>query len=154
MLEYMIMPFYRYADFSGRARRMEFWSFAFLNFIVTSILVTLAFSTGFSHRALIRKAEFGGSLGIAAIAFFAILAMYSLAVLIPLIATNVRRLHDRNMSGWWCLAFVVLGVIPVFGWIGSIAYLVIMFLPGTAGPNRYGEDPKAPDGSEVPISGA
>jgi uncharacterized membrane protein YhaH (DUF805 family) len=149
MLDYMIMPFYRYADFTGRSRRLEFWSFAFLNFIVTSVLVSLAFSTGLSHGAIIRKAEFDGSLGMATIAFFAILGMYSLAVLVPMTAANVRRLHDRNMSGWWCLGFVVLGTVPFVGWVSSVAYLVIMFLPGTAGPNRYGEDPKDPGGSGI-----
>ncbi|MEJ2409657.1 MAG: DUF805 domain-containing protein [Novosphingobium sp.] len=149
MLEHMILPFYRYADFRGRSRRMEFWSFALLNGVVMTVLVSLAVSTGFSQRALIQRAEFGGSLGIAAIAFFAILAMYGLATLVPSVAVNVRRLHDRNMSGWWCLGFVLLGVIPVFGWITSICYLVIMFLPGTEGPNLYGEDPKDPANSQI-----
>ncbi|MCJ2187819.1 DUF805 domain-containing protein [Novosphingobium sp. 2638] len=149
MLEHMILPFYRYADFQGRSRRMEFWSFAVLNVVVMAVLASLAFSTGFSHRVLLQRAEFGGRLGIAAIAFFAILGIYSLATLVPSIAVNVRRLHDRDMSGWWCLGFVVLGVVPVFGWIASICYLVIMFLPGTPGANRFGEDPKDPAGSQI-----
>ena len=149
MLEYMIMPFYRYADFAGRSRPMEFWAFAFLNVFVTAVLASLAFSTGLSHRALIQRAEFGGTLGIATIALFAILGMYSLAALIPSIAVNVRRLHDRGMSGWWCLGFVVLGIVPVFGWMTSIAYLVMMSLPGTQGPNRFGEDPKDAAGAEM-----
>jgi len=82
MLEHMITPFYRYADFTGRSRRLEFWSFALLNLIVTAVLVSLALSTGLSYRAILQRAEFGGGLGVATIAFFAILGMYSLAVLI------------------------------------------------------------------------
>lgn len=149
MLEYMLLPFYRYVDFRGRSRRMEFWAFALLNFIVMTVLVSLAFSTGFSYRALIRSGNFGAGLGVATISFFAILGIYGLAILIPSLAVTVRRLHDRDMSGWWYPGFVLLSVLPFIGWITSIAYLVIMFLPGTAGVNRYGEDPKDPSGSEI-----
>ncbi|SFF94627.1 Uncharacterized membrane protein YhaH, DUF805 family [Novosphingobium sp. CF614] len=149
MLQYMFMPFQRYVDFAGRSRRMEYWSFALLNLIVMTVLVGLAFSTGFSYRALIAGGNFGAGLGIATISFFAILGIYWLAVLVPTIAVTVRRLHDRDMSGWWYLGFIVLGLLPLVGWLASIAFLVITFLPGTAGPNRYGEDPKDPSGSEI-----
>ncbi len=142
MLENMILPLQRYADFSGRSRRLEFWSFAFLNLVVTGVLVSLAFSTGLSYRALVQQGDFGGGLGVATIAFFAILAIYGLAVLIPGIAVNVRRLHDRDMSGWWYLGFVLVGLLPFVGWLTNIAYLVLVCLPGTPGPNRYGHDPK------------
>ncbi|MCJ2178157.1 DUF805 domain-containing protein [Novosphingobium album (ex Hu et al. 2023)] len=150
VLEHMILPFYRYADFRGRSRRKEFWSFGLLNIGVVAILAGLVFSTGFSHRALIQRAEFGGTLGIGTTAFFAILGIYSLAALVPSVAVNVRRLHDRGMSGWWCLGFVVLGVIPFLGWITSIGYLVVMSLPGTSGTNRFGDDPRDQAGLEVP----
>lgn len=62
---------------------------------------------------------------------------------------NVRRLHDRNLSAWWYLGFIALNVLPVIGWGSNIAYLVLMALPGTSGPNRFGEDPKDPAASEV-----
>jgi uncharacterized membrane protein YhaH (DUF805 family) len=75
--------------------------------------------------------------------------LYLLFILVPGIAVTVRRLHDREMSGWWYLGFTVLGMIPVVGWIASIAFLVIMFLPGTPGYNRFGEDPKDLGGAEV-----
>ncbi|KHK92592.1 DUF805 domain-containing protein [Novosphingobium malaysiense] len=149
MLEHMITPFYRYADFTGRSRRREFWSFALLHLVITSVLVSLAISTGFSYRVLLQRAEFGGSLGVAAIAFFGILAMYALAVLVPTVAVNVRRLHDRDLSGWWCLGFVVLGAVPLLGWIGNVAYLVLMAMPGTEGANRYGNDPRDPEVPEI-----
>jgi uncharacterized membrane protein YhaH (DUF805 family) len=53
------------------------------------------------------------------------------------------------MSGWWYLGFIVLGLIPLVGWIAGIAELVIWFLPGTPGYNRFGEDPKDPMGAEI-----
>lgn len=145
----MILPFFRYADFGGRSRRLEFWSFALMNFLVMAVLVGLAFSTGFSNRALIQRVEFGGNIGVAAIAFFAILGMYGLAIVVPSVAVSVRRLHDRGISGWWCLGFILLGLVPVLGWITSIGYLVIMSLPGNAGANRFGADPKGPAGSGI-----
>ena len=57
-------------------------------------------------------------------------AVPSLGLLLPSIAVTVRRFHDRDMSGWWYLGFIVAGMIPVVGWIASIALLVIMALPG------------------------
>lgn len=149
MLEYMITPFYRYAEFKGRSRRLEFWAFALFNSIVTAVLASLAFSTGFSYHALIQSARFTGSLGSATMALFAILGLYGLGIVIPTLAVNVRRLHDRGMSGWWLPGFVLIGLLPFVGWIGSIVYLVLMFLPGTAGVNRYGENPKNPASSEI-----
>jgi uncharacterized membrane protein YhaH (DUF805 family) len=61
----------------------------------------------------------------------------------------VRRLHDRDMSGWWYLGFIVLSNIPLLGILIALGYLVLMFLPGTPGPNRFGEDPKDPTQASV-----
>ena len=78
-----------------------------------------------------------------------LLPLWWLATLIPNIAVNVRRLHDRDMSGWWFLGFIVASQIPLIGILASIAYLVLMLLPGTPGANRFGEDPKGPATPEV-----
>lgn len=76
-------------------------------------------------------------------------ALYVLASFIPSIAVTVRRLHDRDMSGWWYLGLIVAGFIPVIGFVGSIALFVFMLLPGTPGGNRFGDDPKDPYAEEV-----
>jgi uncharacterized membrane protein YhaH (DUF805 family) len=151
MLEYMILPFKRYAQFSGRSRRMEFWAFGLLNVIVYAVLGGIAVGTGASMASLAQ----GGSNPAAAISglFFSgfglLLGIYWLATIVPTIAVTVRRLHDRDMSGWWYLGFIVLSFIPLVGFIVSIAFLVIMFLSGTPGPNRFGEDPKDPANAQV-----
>ncbi|MBB4858224.1 uncharacterized membrane protein YhaH (DUF805 family) [Novosphingobium chloroacetimidivorans] len=151
MLEYMFLPFRRYADFRGRSRRMEFWSFGLFNAIVYAIIGGIMLGTGFSLQAL----ENGGAnpLGVVGSLFFGgaglLLLVYWLATIIPSLAVTVRRLHDRDMSGWWYLGFMVLSLIPLVGFIASIALLVIMFLPGTAGPNRFGPDPKDPASAQV-----
>jgi uncharacterized membrane protein YhaH (DUF805 family) len=75
--------------------------------------------------------------------------IYALAVFIPSIAVTVRRLHDRDMSGWWYLGLAVAGLLPVVGFLASIALIVLMVLPGTQGANRFGADPKDPYAEDV-----
>jgi len=144
----MLMPFHRYFDFQGRSRRMEYWSFTLLNVIVVVVLMGIAMGSGFSLAALESGDTSTLFSGVSAV-MFGLLGLYWLAVLIPGIAVAVRRLHDRDMSGWWYLGFILLGMIPFVGWIASIAFLVILFLPGTVGPNRFGPDPKDPTGAEI-----
>ena len=81
--------------------------------------------------------------------FGLVVAIYWLATIIPSLAVTVRRLHDRGMSGWWYLGFVVISMIQLVGIVASIAFLVIMLLPGTPGPNRWGADPKDPSSAQV-----
>ena len=77
------------------------------------------------------------------------LGIYALAAFIPNLAVIVRRLHDRDMSGWWLLGYFVAAMIPFVNIIAGIAMLVLMCLPGTVGPNKYGPDPKDPSSAEV-----
>ena len=151
-MEWMLLPFRRYADFSGRSRRMEFWMFSLLNLIVYAVLVAISFS-GFPWAAILAEdadalANMPDLSGITIVALV-LLAIWALAIIIPSIAVTVRRLHDRDMSGWWYLGLIVLSLIPLVGFIASIAMLVLMLLPGTAGPNRFGDDPKDPGNSQV-----
>jgi uncharacterized membrane protein YhaH (DUF805 family) len=124
-----------YANFQGRAARSEYWFFALFVFIVAGILTALLFATMDFNTGQI------SGLGYVVIA---ILAVFYLGILIPSIAVAVRRLHDRNMSGWWYLGFIVLSAIPFVGIVASIAMLVIFCLKGTDGDNRFGPDPLRP----------
>ncbi|WFL76469.1 DUF805 domain-containing protein [Altererythrobacter arenosus] len=149
-MEYMFLPFKRYFDFQGRSRRKEYWLFTLLNVVV--IMGLLLVSLGGAGLAAVADPDasemetmgaiFGGGLGI-------LVLLWVLAVFIPSIAVTVRRFHDRDMSGWWYLGFLVGGMIPYIGFIVSIALLVIMALPGTPGPNRFGPDPKNPTSADV-----
>jgi uncharacterized membrane protein YhaH (DUF805 family) len=78
-----------------------------------------------------------------------LLGLFGLAIIIPSIAVVVRRLHDRDMSGWWYLGFILASMIPIVGIIAGIAMQVLLLLPGTVGPNRFGPDPKDPTSAEV-----
>ncbi|MEL7189336.1 MAG: DUF805 domain-containing protein [Pseudomonadota bacterium] len=155
---WMIMPFQRYFDFQGRSRRMEYWMFFLLNMIVGLVLAGPfyfsmmsatfdAAASGASDEAA--AAAVFGSMGTFSTIGLGLYGLYSLAAFIPGLAVAVRRLHDRDMSGWWILGVVVVSFIPLIGLLGSIAFIVLMFLPGTDGPNRFGPDPKKPYDEEV-----
>lgn len=116
-----------YVGFSGRARRKEYWMFALFNLLVSIGLMIVDSVTGTFD------AEAGWGL---------LSGLYTLAVLIPSIAVSVRRLHDRDKSGWWLLLLLV----PL---IGAIVILVWFVMDGDSGDNRFGPDPKT-EGDGVP----
>lgn len=126
MLDWMLMPLRRYADFSGRSRRKEYWMFALFNLLLILGLMLVAALLG------------GGGLDPRALGtpIIALFGLYFLAIIVPSIAVQVRRFHDQEKSGW----FVLLNFIP---YIGGFIVLVFMCLEGTQGENRYGADPKA-----------
>ncbi len=110
----------KYAVFSGRARRKEYWFFVLFNIIISIVLAVIDGVTGsFSPEAGM------GLLG----------GIYTLAVLIPGIAVSVRRLHDTERSGWWLL----IALVPL---IGAIVLLVFMVQDSKPGQNQYGANPK------------
>ena len=141
-MEWMLMPYRRYFDFSGRSRRKEYWMFFLLFVIVYAVAFALMFAGGYSMTPSMDAAapppEMSGTMLLGA----AIMGIFVLGSLIPAIAVQVRRFHDQDRSGW----FVLLNFIP---YLGSLIVLVFMCLEGTKGPNRFGPDPKDPTGAEV-----
>jgi len=122
-MEYMLLPLKRYADFSGRSRRKEYWMFA-LGYILLAIVISLlAVATG------------GFGEGSPSGPFFWLLILLVLALIIPSLAVQVRRFHDQDKSGW----FVLRNFVP---YVGGLIVLVFMCLDGTRGDNRFGPDPK------------
>ena len=151
MLGWMILPLRRYIDFSGRSRRLEFWSFALFVGLVYALLFFAFLGSGFSLDAVID----GRSDGFLAFVPFLfggtgmLLSLWWLVTLVPSIAVTVRRLHDRDLSGWWYLVAVVAGLVPLLNLFTAIALFVVLVLPGTPGSNRFGPDPKDPTGADV-----
>ncbi|MFN6934658.1 MAG: DUF805 domain-containing protein [Tsuneonella sp.] len=150
-MNWMILPFKRYAEFSGRSRRMEYWMFTLLNVIVVTVLAVAVLGAGGVTGLLDPEASADPGAGAAALfgGFGLVILVYFLAIFIPSIAVTIRRLHDRDMSGWWYLGAIVGGMIPYIGFLVSIAFIVLMFLPGTPGPNRFGPDPKGAGEAET-----
>ncbi|HPT31155.1 MAG TPA: DUF805 domain-containing protein [Prolixibacteraceae bacterium] len=118
----------KYADFSGRARRKEYWMFVLFNliFIVAAGVLDNIFGTTFKISGY----------GEAAMPYGWLYMLYALFVLIPGLAVCVRRLHDVGKSGW----MILIALIPL---IGAIWLLVLYCTAGDAGENKYGPDPKA-----------
>ena len=114
-------PVQKYADFSGRAPRAEYWWFALFVIIGEVIAMSIDSILGMSRMV--------GPYG-------PILCLYLLALIIPSISVGVRRLHDTDRSGWWLL----IALIPL---IGAIVLLVFFVAEGTKGDNQYGPDPYA-----------
>jgi uncharacterized membrane protein YhaH (DUF805 family) len=127
-MQWMLLPFRRYAEFSGRSRRKEYWMFALFNAIVNGVLLAIGF-WGASERVFSSTDEltlyFGCTLG-----------LYGLAAFIPGLAVTIRRLHDTDRSGWT----ILFSLIPI---VGPLILLYFYVTEGTNGPNRFGEDPKA-----------
>lgn len=131
-MEWMLMPLRRYAEFSGRSRRKEYWMFALLLLIVG---VALALVTG-GFSSMMDPSSAGGDASMGAGSM--ILGLFYLAILIPSLAVQVRRFHDQDKSGW----FVLLNFIP---FVGGLIVFIFMCLDGTRGDNRFGPDPKMAD---------
>ncbi|WP_068074367.1 DUF805 domain-containing protein [Novosphingobium lentum] len=139
-MEWMLLPYRRYFEFTGRSRRKEYWMF-----VLFSILVQIAIGIVFGRTTTTTYGPTGIGGG-----FYTSLtgggnivsSLFSLANFIPSLAVAVRRLHDQDKSGW----LMLLVFIPLLGWI---ALLVLMCLEGTRGPNRFGDDPKGVGGAAV-----
>lgn len=112
---WLVYALRRYAVFSGRSCRREFWSFQIVLTVVFVLFIGLLAN---------------GSMVVAGMPF---LALAGLAV--PAIAVQVRRFHDQDKSGW----FALLNLIP---YLGPLIIAVFMMIDGTPGDNQYGPDPK------------
>src|SRR4051812_32539315 len=108
-MKYYFLAWKNYAKFSGRATRSEYWYFVLFHFICLIAATVVDKLT----------------------AFPIVYPLYALAVLIPSLALIVRRVHDTNHNGWFC-------IVPIYN-------LVLACTAGTDGENEYGPDPLKPE---------
>ncbi len=127
--------------FKGRASRGQYWSFTLINIIIPVIVFIFLMTVDQVERsedlALHDPVAASGMMDLA-IVILSIFAVYCVVVLIPSIAVTVRRLHDRNHSGWWVFWSWILPflVIPIF---------FFLVLGSREEPNSYGlRAPKHP----------
>lgn len=144
MFEYYAACWRKYADFSGRARRREYWFFQLVNFIIN---IVGSLTIGLVLPAAWTFLSFG----------------YSLAILVPNLAVSARRLHDTGRSGWLqvlplaplgllvflfvpgisaSVSFLLIGLMVLGLLACGIVLLVFYCLRGTPGTNRFGPNPK------------
>jgi len=133
-----------YSDFSGRGRRSEFWWFYLFTQLVSTVLIGIpyifVFVAFFAQPGLYDPynssgPEFTPGIGVA-LAFLAVGALANLALLVPFLAAQARRLHDTGQSAHWLwLHLLSLGIVP----------LIMCIMDGQAFGNQYGPDPKGRD---------
>lgn len=112
-MEHFLDAVKRYADFTGRATRTQYWMYVLFYFI------------GYVVLAVVDSVLTGGLLTL----------IYSLGLFLPSLAVTARRLHDTNRSGWWQLITLV----PLVGLI----VLIVFTVQDSTGDNQHGPNPKA-----------
>ena len=117
--------FKNYTNFQGRARRAEYWWPVVMYLVAYIAVVVLS----------IALSVLGDIGGVISGLIFIVCLLFCLGCFIPSLSVAVRRLHDKNMTGW----FLLIGLIP---FLGSLVLLYFFATEGTQGPNQYGEDPK------------
>jgi len=150
--------------FDGRISRKYYW-LGSLILTIASLIVSSAFLVGGSWLHPDAPLETEKILSIA-------LLISLVLLLYPILATSIKRLHDLNLSGWWCLPgfaphftylllpLIGLGswnsptlLVQVLGWgheaVNLVWLIVLGFIRGTAGPNRYGPDPLGVDTDQI-----
>ena len=111
--------FGKYIDWKGRASRSEFWYFQLFLFILYFI--------AFQIDSVVLGTELGQT--------GPVYIICNLGTMLPSLCAQIRRLHDVDRSGWWCLLpLTCIGLIPLLIWEAS---------KGTSGSNQYGDDPLA-----------
>ena len=107
--------FKKYATFSGRARRSEFWWFSVLNWLLSIAAYAATFYL-----------------------LIAVIGIIGLLLLLPSLAVTVRRLHDTGKSGWWLLAMII----PIVNFVIAIILLIYYLKDSDRNPNKFGPSPK------------
>ena len=150
-MNWYLDPWKKYAQFGGRARRMEYWTFTLVNLAIWGLLFVFGImSSGGEQSGLVPV--------------LLVCWTFGLAAFLPMMACAVRRLHDTSKSGWWLLLiFVPVIVLLVFSdhpfansrlqdvlqypiilapIVGGAILTVFLLLGGNPGVNRFGPNPR------------
>ena len=119
-MSWYLMALRKYATFSGRAQRKEFWFFLATYLLLLFLLAVLDGMLGFFDE--------DGDVGLLS-------GLFALSMVLPWLAVCARRLHDTGRSGWWMLVSFV----PL---VGSLVLLVVLVQDGQPQPNAHGPNPK------------
>ena len=125
-MKWYFKVFRQYADFTGRARRKEYWMFHLFHLIILIPLILLDEKPAFIYN------EYDTPI-ISVIEI--IVLIYFLIALIPTLAVTVRRLHDTGRSGWWYL-------ITFVPYVGNLIILIFACYDSQYGKNKWGPNPK------------
>lgn len=134
-MDWLVLPFTKYAQFSGRSSRKEYWIFVGSMLTTITVLMLIESFLGTSKLDYEQGAQQMLLQPLAVINNAGPLTMlFVLGTIIPFLSVGVRRLHDVNRSGWLLLVILI----PV---LGQIVLLYFFLQKGTASPNRFGDEP-------------
>ena len=133
----------------GRVSRQEFW-LGYIGIVVVALILARALPHHSGAVYFIPGEALRDEATRSALSWLGWLGLISLALSWPVIAIYAKRLHDLNLSAWWLLLLpavtFVAGTSGLDG-VNVVAYCLLLvafgFLPGSNGPNRFGEDPRA-----------
>lgn len=132
-MDWFVAALKKYAVFTGRARRKEYWYFVLFYLLIhagLSFIQSMLWGTYGTYY-------YGGHGGI-------LTSFFALVMLVPSLAVGVRRLHDTNRSGWWLL----IGMIPI---VGAVILIWFMVQDSQPGNNRFGPNPKTMGGPDFGV---
>jgi uncharacterized membrane protein YhaH (DUF805 family) len=129
--------FKKYATFSGRASRSEYWWWYLFTFLTYLVLGLLTYVVGITTSR-----DGGRTPGLLALPLIILFAAFALGIIVPTLALNVRRLHDAGYSGW----LVLLMLIP---YVGGLISMIVAVLPSSPAGAKYDPIPAAP-AADVP----
>lgn len=149
----------RYFSFSGRIKRLSFFLRSlFLGLLTIGLILVSVFIATLIPRFYSPFYRPGTLAIIILLVVFLLLVVAYVLTIVSNYSLQARRLHDMGYSGLWALGFFVLCIIGIFAGgptingitvvsiitslIQFIYSLVLLFWPGTKGPNRFGQDPK------------
>ncbi|MBR5716497.1 MAG: DUF805 domain-containing protein [Bacteroidales bacterium] len=148
--------FAKYITFSGRARRSEHWYFFLFITLIQIVLYSWIMAT--IMGPMMEFIQEGGDpkdvdtikeifLGSITSPAFIVFIVFSLATLLPIIAVQIRRMHDTGRSGWWSMTYwggtlLSLVGVPFVSIVGTIWFIYLACQDSTPGTNIYGPNPK------------
>jgi uncharacterized membrane protein YhaH (DUF805 family) len=129
-----------YANFNGRTNRKDFWLAVLAYFIIEMVVslpgnIITIISNVSANTGTAAGAGVGGVLAVIGIIFSLLSMLVSLAHIVPVLAIEVRRLHDINKSGW----FILIGLASICCGIGFIILLVFYCFDSVEEGKQYGD---------------
>ena len=138
--------FSKYFTFQGRASRTEYWSYTIINLLILWVFWFISKLVDIPEEAMSEGIPVFPKDPVLALIFGSLYLIFCIAIFFPSLAVTVRRLHDRNHSGFWVIA----QLIPLL----NLVVLLMLLLPSSPYPNYYGlRAPRFP-GEKVPEPGA
>lgn len=145
-----------YVNADGRAQRSAYWWVVLYQIIIYVVLAIIVFMADGGDQLfdIVGQMLDGNTdpditenfnLGASGIFALILMVCFALANFLPDIMLRIRRFHDLGQSGWMVLLFIVLGALPVVGFVADLVNFVWFMIKGTDGPNKYGQDPLSPN---------